>query len=99
MLTGSPKVAVFVPQLSEYSVIPNYVIAFRKYSLNVLAASRLSEIISLLLSPILFFSVLSSSFLSASVILYGRTSLSLIRGLTVPRNFLLFVKFFNSVLE
>ena len=101
--TGSPTVAVFVPKLSEYSVIPNFVIAFGKYSLSVLATSRSSDIISLLLSQILFhcyyllfnfFSVLSSSFLSASVILDDCAPLILIRGLTVLQNLLLSVTFF-----
>ena len=99
VLTGSSKVAVFVPKLAEYSVIPNFVIAFWKYSWSVLDTSRSSEIISLLLSPILSFSVLSSYFLSASVILDGCTPLSLISGLTVTQNFLLSVNFFNSLLE
>ena len=67
--TGSPTVAVFVPKLSEYSVIPNFVIAFWKYSLSVFATCRSPETVSLSLSPILFFSVLSSTFLSKSVIL------------------------------
>ena len=67
--SGSPKAILSVPKLSQYSVISNFVIEFWKYLLSVLATYSSSEIISFLLSHILFFSVLSSSFLSISVIL------------------------------
>ena len=69
ILTGSLKVTVLEPNLSEYSVIPNFIIAFWKYSLSVLVISKSSKIILLLLSLILFSSVLSSSFLSTTTIL------------------------------
>ena len=63
----------------------------------LLATSRSSDIISLLLSPILFFPVLSS-FLSTRVILDACTPLSPIRGLTVLQNFHC-LKIFNSLFE
>ena len=74
---------MFLPRLPEYSVIPNFIVAFRKYLLSILVTHRSSKIISLLLSA-----VLSSSVLSTSAILDYSTPLSLIRGLTVLQNFI-----------
>ena len=54
--TGSPKAVVFGTKLSEYSEIPKFVIAFRNYLLSLLAKSRSSEITSLLLCLLLFWS-------------------------------------------